>query len=236
MNAKNTVALLVSSLCLLLAAPSVHAQSMTTGAVMDQASQAAITPDQALQQLRDGNARFVSGALTQQDIRAEVAATASGQYPHTIVLSCLDSRVPVEMVFDAGIGDMFVGRVAGNIVDEHMLGSMEFGVAAAGSKLIVVMGHSSCGAVKGACDGVELGHITSLVESIQPSVEAATGDSCDSSNHEHVQAVVDHNIDRTVAEIRERSEILRDAEEAGTIRIIGAMYDLSTGVVTFHDM
>jgi carbonic anhydrase len=199
MTAKNTVTLLFSTLCLMLAAPSVSAQSMTTGAVMDQASQAAITPDQALQHLRHGNERFVAGALTQQDIRAEVAATADGQYPHTFVLSCLDSRVPVEMVFDAGIGDMFVGRVAGNIVDEHMLGSMEFGVAATGSKLIVVMGHSSCGAVKGACDGVDLGHITRLVESIQPSVEAATppGESCDSSKHEHVQAVVDHNIDRT---------------------------------------
>jgi carbonic anhydrase len=199
MTAKNTVTLLFSTLCLMLAAPSVSAQSMTTGAVMDQASQAAITPDQALQHLRHGNERFVAGALTQQDIRAEVAATADGQYPHTFVLSCLDSRVPVEMVFDAGIGDMFVGRVAGNIVDEHMLGSMEFGVAATGSKLIVVMGHCSCGAVKGACDGVDLGHITRLVESIQPSVEAATppGESCDCSNHEHVQAVVNHNIDRT---------------------------------------
>lgn len=210
---------------------------MTVGAVVDQAAQQAMTPDEALQRLVDGNARFVAGTLTQQDVRAEVAATASGQFPHSIVLSCLDSRIPVETVFDAGIGDMFVGRVAGNIVDDQMLGSMEFGAAAAGSKLIVVMGHTACGAVKGACDDVELGHITDLVEEIQPSVEAVVpdGETCDSSNHEHVTGVATHNVGRTIERIRAESEILRNLEAEGTIRIVGAMYDLSTGVVTFLD-
>lgn len=211
--------------------------SLTDGAVMTQDAQQSMSPDQALERLREGNARYVAGSLTQQDLRAEVAATATGQYPYAIVLSCLDSRVPVETVFDQGIGDLFVGRVAGNVIDDHMLGSMEFGAAVAGSRLIVVMGHTACGAVKGACDAVDVGHIADLVETIQPSVAAVVpeGETCDSSNDEHVNGVVEHNVVRTVQEIRESSEILSGLEADGTIRIVGAMYDLSTGEVTFHD-
>lgn len=228
----------VSALSLAFVASPALAQSgpgLTDGAVMNAASQQAMSPDAAIDRLRDGNARFVAGTLTQQDLRAEVMATATGQFPYAIVLSCLDSRVPVETVFDQGIGDLFVGRVAGNIVDDQMLGSMEFGTAVAGSKLIVVMGHSSCGAVKGACDAVDVGHISALVETIQPSVQAVVpeGETCSSSNPDHVHAVATHNVGRTVAEIRERSEILRDLEASGQLRIVGAMYDLATGVVTF---
>jgi carbonic anhydrase len=155
--------------------------------------------------------------------------------PAAFVLSCVDSRVPVETVFDQGIGDVFVGRVAGNIIDDQMLGSMEFATAVAGAPLILVMGHTACGAVKGACDNVDVGHVTALVRTIQPSVEAVTpeGESCSSSNSELVDAVATHNVSRTVEDIRTRSEIIRDLEARGEVRLVGAMYDLSTGVVTF---
>lgn len=163
---------------------------------------------------RTPNERFVAGALSQQDHRAEAAATAeNGQFPMGFVLACVDSRVPVEQVFDVGIGDLFVGRVAGNFVNDDMLGSVEFATA------------------------VDVGHITSLVEAIGPSVEAATseGETCSSSNPDHVQAVADHNVVRTVADIRERSEILRQREADGDLMIVSAMYDLATGTVTFHE-
>ncbi len=226
-----------AALVSLAASPALANPELSTGAVMTPEAQSSMTPDQALDRLRAGNERYVAGVLTQQDVRAEVAATASGQYPFAIVLSCLDSRVPVEQAFDQGIGDLFVGRVAGNVVDDHMLGSMEFGAAVAGARLVVVMGHTACGAVKGACDAVDVGHIGDLVETIAPSVAAVTpeGETCDSSNAELVDDVAEHTVGRTVQEIRERSEILSGLEAEGTIRIVGAMYDLSTGRVTFHD-
>lgn len=229
------VAIAAAALCVGSAA---SAQSLSTGAIIDADAQAAMTPDQALERLVEGNERFVAGALTQQDHRAEAAATAeNGQFPMGFVLACVDSRVPVEQVFDVGIGDLFVGRVAGNFVNDDMLGSMEFATAVAGAKVIVVLGHTHCGAVKGACDGVDVGHITSLVEAIGPSVEAATseGETCSSSNPDHVQAVADHNVVRTVADIRERSEILRQREADGDLMIVSAIYGLATGTVTFHE-
>ena len=143
------------------------------------------------------NARFVAGAQTHSDLRAEVAATAGGQFPTAFVLSCVDSRVPVETVFDQGIGDVFVGRVAGNVIDDQMLGSIEFATAVAGTPLIVVMGHTACGAVKGACDSVELGHVTALVKAIEPSVKAVAPEGASSKNIEQVNAVVEHNAKRT---------------------------------------
>lgn len=205
--------------------------------VMTRESQHAMTPEQALSRLRVGNERFVSGRLTCVDPRPSVRETAPGQYPFAAVLGCIDSRVPVEMVFDQGIGDLFVGRVAGNVVEEQMLGSLEFATEVAGANLVVVLGHTSCGAVMGACDQVDVGHVTALVEEIQPSVQAVTpeGRVCSSSNLELVNDIAAHNVGRTIAEMRQRSEILRNLEAAGTIRIVGAMYDVGTGRVTFME-
>jgi len=231
--------LAISGLALTTSATASETALVDMGGVIDADAQASMTPSEVLDRLREGNARYASGALTQQNHLAEASITAAeGQFPMGFVLACVDSRVPVEQVFDVGIGDLFVGRVAGNFVNDDMLGSMEFATAVAGAKVIVVLGHTSCGAVKGACDGVELGHITSLVTAIAPSVEAATpeGETCSSSNPEHVQAVSDHNVQRTVADIRERSEILRQREADGDLQIVGAMYDLASGTVSFYDI
>lgn len=210
-------------------------QSLTPGAVMTAESQTALTPQEAWQRLMDGNARFVAGAQTHSDLRAEVAATAGGQFPTAFVLSCVDSRVPVETVFDQGIGDVFVGRVAGNVIDDQMLGSIEFATAVAGTPLVVVMGHTACGAVKGACDGVDLGHVTALVKAIEPSVKAVAPDGASSKNIEQVNAVVEHNAKRTAELVREKSKIVRELEESGDVMIVAAVYDLHTGAVTVLD-
>jgi carbonic anhydrase len=235
--ASNRRSLLLAALVSLAPASALATPSLSSGAVLDAEAQAALTPDAVLERLQAGNARFVAGLQTPQDLRAEVAATASGQYPLGFVLSCVDSRVPVESVFDVGIGDVFVGRVAGNFVNDDLLGSMEFATAVAGAKVIVVLGHTACGAVKGACDNVQIGHIASLVNEIQPSVAAVTpeGETCSSSNAAHVDAIATHNVQRTIEEIRASSEILRQREADGQLRIVGGMYDLATGVVTFSE-
>lgn len=199
--------------------------------VMTREEQAALTPQDSWRRLLAGNERFVAGAPTHTDLRAQVAATADQQFPLAFVLTCVDSRVPVETVFDQSIGDVFVGRVAGNVIDEQMLGSVEFATAVAGAPLIVVMGHTSCGAVMGACDGVDLGHVTVLVKAIEPSVKAVAPEGASSANLEQVNAVAQHNAKRSAEEIRRRSEIVRDLEEAGKVMIVAAMYDLRTGEV-----
>jgi carbonic anhydrase len=193
----------------------------------------AMTPDGVLKELKSGNERFVNQTPQYRDLMAQVKDTAAGQYPSAVVLSCIDSRIPTEMVLDQGIGDIFNARVAGNIVNAEILGSMEFATAVAGAKLVVVMGHTACGAVKGACDNVELGNVTSLVTAIQPSVKSVAGDSCSSSDSKLVDSVAGHNVTRTISEIRERSEILANLEKEGKIQIVGAMYDIGTGRVTF---
>ena len=197
--------------------------------------QKAMTPDAVLKDLMDGNARFVAGESTTADTAARIKMGAEGQNPKAYILSCVDSRVPVEQVFDEGIGDIFVGRVAGNIEDVSQLGSMEFATAAAGSKLVMVLGHEACGAVKGACDHVELGNLTALLEEIEPAVDAVEGfedDQKTSKNKEFVAAVVDKNVRMTVANIRERSPVLADLEKEGKIKIVGATYSLQDGKVT----
>ncbi|QDG53051.1 carbonic anhydrase [Persicimonas caeni] len=205
--------------------------------VMTKESQTAMTPDQALQKLKEGNARYVKGEMTNRDLGAQVQATAAGQYPFAVVLGCVDSRVPHELVFDQGVGDIFSARVAGNFETEDMLGSMEFATKVAGSKVVVVMGHTSCGAVKGSCDNVQLGHISSLVEEIKPAVEDVTpeGETCSSDNTELVNKIAHRNVELTVEDVRERSEILAEMEKAGDIKIVGAMYDISTGKVEFFE-
>lgn len=203
---------------------------------LDAAAQKALTPDKVMERLMAGNKRFVEGNMLDRDLKAQVQATSGGQYPSAIVLGCVDSRVPPETVFDQGIGDIFSARVAGNIIDDHALGSIEFATAAAGSKLVVVMGHTACGAVKGACDGVELGHISSLVETIQPSVKAvnAEGETCTSKKSAVVNKVAEHNVQRTIEDMRARSKVLTDLEKSGEIKIVGAMYDVNSGEVTFR--
>jgi carbonic anhydrase len=199
------------------------------------AEQAALTPAQVLESLQHGNARFTSGKARPRDMRHEQKVTAAGQFPHAVLLSCIDSRAPAEFVFDQGLGDLFNARIAGNVANNDIVGSMEFACAAAGAKLVLVMGHTSCGAVKGACDHVQLGNLTGLLDRIQPAVEAVRNVPGDrnSKNTKFVEAVSEMNVRLTVARIRELSPILRDLEQAGKIQIVGCMYDLGTGRVQF---
>ncbi len=198
----------------------------------DAASQAAVTPDSALTLLTDGNARFVAGTPARRDYSDQIRATAGGQYPFAVVLGCIDSRVPIETVFDQGIGDIFAARVAGNIVNTELLGSMEFACRLAGSKLVVVLGHTSCGAVKGAISRAELGNLTQLVQKIDPAVDAIEGER-DENNDAYVNGVAEENVRMVIDEIRRESSVLATMEQDQEIRIVGAMYDVSTGVVSF---
>ena len=193
-----------------------------------------MTPSQVVEELKRGNERFRTQKMVSRDYLAEVRASAKGQYPAAVVLGCLDSRVPAELVFDTGIGDTFIGRIAGNVVNDDMIGSMEFGCAASGAKVILVLGHSGCGAIKGAIDDVEMGNLTGLLARIKPAITATKFDGDKSSkNPAYVDAVAQTNVAVTVANIRRRSPILEDMEKKGTISIVGAMYDLQTGKVTF---
>jgi carbonic anhydrase len=214
------------------------ARDMTTvSAVQTKASQAAMTPEQALEELREGNARFVAGKSRRLDRPAQVNATAAGQYPFAIVLSCIDSRQPSEIVFDQGIGDIFTARVAGNVLNDDILGSMEFACKVAGAKLIVVIGHSNCGAIKGAVDDIQLGNLTGLLAKIKPAIDAVPADiqPRTSKNHAFVDEVAEANVKLVMKEIRERSPILRVMLIRGEIELVGGMYDLSTGKVQFYD-
>lgn len=193
-------------------------------------SQSSMTPAAALEMLREGNARFVGGTPAQRDLSEQIEATASGQYPFAIILGCVDSRVPIEAVFDQGIGDVFAARVAGNVVGGDVLGSMEFACAVAGSKVVMVLGHTACGAVKGAISRAELGNLTGLVQKIEPAVAAVEGER-DDSNSAYVDQVAETNVRMVLDEIRARSEVLAGMEQAGDIMIVGAMYDISTGGV-----
>jgi carbonic anhydrase len=199
------------------------------------AEQAALTPAQVLESLRLGNERFASGKTKSRDMLHDQRTTVGGQYPHAVILSCIDSRAPAEIIFDAGLGDLFNARIAGNIADADLVGSMEFACAVSGAKLVLVMGHTSCGAIKGAVDHVELGNLTGLLEKIKPAVEAVhdVPGERDSKNTAFVEAVSETNVRLTVERIRELSPILRDLEKAGKIQIAGCIYDLETGRVRF---
>ena len=199
------------------------------------ASQAAITPFQAIEMLKEGNARFTSNASEKRDYQSQIAETAGGQYPFAAVVSCIDSRIPTEIIFDQGIGDIFNARIAGNFVNEDILGSLEFACKVAGAKAIVVMGHTSCGAVKGACDKAELGNLTQMLEKITPAVDAvetAEGTDRSSANAAFVDAVAAKNVELTLAKIKKNSQVLSEMIEAGEIEIIGAMYDVASGEVS----
>ena len=193
-----------------------------------------MTPDEVIQQMKAGNERFRSGKPQHRDLMREVKATAKAQYPAAIVFSCIDSRAPAELILDFGIGDIFSGRIAGNVADEDVLGSMEFACKVAGSKVVLVMGHTNCGAIKGAIDGVELGNLTALLSKIRPAVEATryTGERS-SKNYAFVDAVARENVLMTIANVRQRSPVLRELESTGSIKIAGSMYNLETGMVEF---
>jgi carbonic anhydrase len=193
-----------------------------------------MTPAQVIDELKKGNERFRTGKMVRRDYLAEQRASAKGQYPAAVVLGCLDSRVPAEIVFDTGIGDTFIGRVAGNVVNDDLLGSMEFGCAASGAKVILVLGHTACGAIKGAIDDVELGNLTGLLARIKPAITATKFEGEKSSkNYAYVDAVAETNVSLAVAAIHRRSPILEDLSKKGSIAIVGAMYDLATGVAKF---
>ena len=196
-----------------------------------------ITPEQALNILKEGNQRFVNNTKEERNLLQQVNDTRDGQWPFAVVLSCIDSRTSTELIFDLGIGDVFNARIAGNFVNEDILGSMEFACKVAGAKLIVVLGHTKCGAIKGACDHVQLGNLTTLLSKIEPAVQAETTvkENRSSANAEFVEKVAEINVRRTVQEILNRSEILREMAEQGQIGIIGGMYDVTSGVVEFYD-
>lgn len=210
---------------LVLAVPRTAAPDVLTSAL-----QSAITPDAALERFRKGNARFVAEGSTARDWPALVKGAAAGQYPFAAVLGCMDSRVPVEIVFDQALGDLFTVRVAGNVVNDDEVGSLEY-ASKSGVKLIVVLGHTRCGAVKGALDDVQFENLTGLLAKIRPAVTAA---GCtDSHDDACVTKVAEENVRRSMHEIRARSRELTQRIDRGTLRLVGAMYDVATGAVTF---
>lgn len=202
--------------------------------VLTKEQQDALTPDMVIQSFKEGNGRFMRNDLTARNHSEQVRKSTNAQFPKAIVLSCVDSRVPVEDVFDRGIGDIFVARVAGNFVNADILGSMEFACKVSGSKLILVLGHENCGAVKAAIDNVKLGNITSMLTNIIPAVEMVDYEGERSSkNSEFLHLACESNVKNTIEEIRENSPILKEMEENGAIKIVGGVYDMDNGKVTF---
>jgi carbonic anhydrase len=201
-------------------------------------TQSTMTPNKALQFLKEGNQRFQGNLKANRNLLEQVNDTSEGQFPFATILSCIDSRVSAELVFDQGLGDIFSIRIAGNFVNEDILGSMEFACKLAGTKLIVVLGHTSCGAIKGACDHARLGNLTALINKIEPAVEAveepADENLRNSKNLEFVDRVAEKNVNLTIANIRKQSPVLAEMEDKGEIKIVGAMYDISNGEVIFY--
>lgn len=194
---------------------------------LTKSKQEQISPDTALQMLKEGNSRFVQNKMISRDLQGQVKDTSTGQFPFAAILSCIDSRVPAEIVFDQGIGDIFSARVAGNIVNEDVLGSIEYACKVAGSKIVVVMGHTKCGAVTAACKNVELGNITSLLAKIKPAIDEGI-----EMNDAVVEEVVLKNIHLSLDTIRKQSPILQEMESKGLIKMTGALYDVSSGIVS----
>ena len=197
-----------------------------------------MNPLLALQELRDGNKRFIEKNQLKRDLMKQVYETSTGQFPFATVLSCIDSRVSSELIFDQGIGDIFSVRIAGNFVNEDILGSMEFACKLAGTKLVLVLGHTACGAVKGACDHARLGNLTTLINKIEPAVEAvkepADESLRNSSNIDFVNEVAEVNVNMTIEKIRSQSQVLKEMEDAGEIEILGGMYNIKTGEVEIY--
>jgi carbonic anhydrase len=229
-----------TALRLLLAAPLAFAgvgfgaPNAARAAALTKEERDKLTPDQVIEMLASGNERFRAGKMQAHDYLAQKRATAGGQYPAAAILSCIDSRAPAEIILDTGIGDTFNARIAGNIANDDLIGSLEFACAAAGAKVVLVMGHTACGAVKGAIDNVELGHLTALLDKIKPAIPATTftGDRT-SKNNAFVDAVAATNVRRTVEEVRARSSVLAGLEKDGRIKIVPSMYHLVGGRVEF---
>ena len=202
-------------------------------------TQATMTPEKSLRFLKEGNIRFQNNLKAHRNLLEQVNDTSEGQFPFATILSCIDSRVSAELVFDQGLGDIFSIRIAGNFVNSDILGSMEFGCKLAGTKLIVVLGHTSCGAIKGACDDAKLGNLTGMLAKIKPAVKAVTEPKDESkrnsSNVEFVDAVSEKNVALTIDNILKNSPVLAEMHNNGEIKIVGAMYDINTGKVNFFD-
>src|SRR5262245_14877710 len=204
------------------------------GAALTKAQRDRLTPDEIIQLMKKGNERFRSGKPTTQNYLARQRASAKGQYPAAVLLSCIDSRAPAETIMDLGIGDVFNARVAGNVANDDILGSMEFACQVAGAKVVLVMGHTACGAIKGAIDRVELGNLTGLLAKIQPAVEATTYQGERSAkNYGFVDAVARKNVELTMREIHSRSTVIAELESKGAVKIAGAMYNLETAAIDF---
>ena len=203
-------------------------------------TQATITPEIAINLLKEGNHRFLNSQPMPRVLIEQVKTTCQGQYPFATILSCIDSRVPPELLFDQGVGDIFSIRVAGNVVNEDVLGSLEFGSKACGTKLIVVLGHTGCGAIKGACSDVQLGNLTKLIYKIKPALDQVEEPYelalRNAENSEFVNKVAERNVYLSIEKIREESKILKKMEAGGEIKIVGAMYDIETGRVAFLDV
>ena len=199
--------------------------------------QAAIPPGLAIELLKEGNKRFVNNLKVNRNLLQQANETSDGQHPFAVILSCIDSRTSAELIFDQGLGDIFSVRIAGNIINEDILGSMEFGCKVAGAKIIVVLGHTKCGAVKGACDHVEMGNLTALLTKIRPAVddENTVKENRNSGNDEFVEKVSTINVKRTVHAIMERSTILKEMIDSGQIGIVGGTHNITTGEVTFYE-
>ena len=202
-------------------------------------TQDSMTPQSSLDALKQGNDRFVNGTQVARNLIAQVEETSTGQYPFATVLHCIDSRVSAEHVFDQGIGDLFSIRIAGNFVNEDILGSMEFACKLAGTKVLVVLGHTACGAVKGACDHARLGNLTALINKIEPAVDAVKTPTDsglrNASNIDFVNDVAAKNVEMTIDNIRTRSSVLSEMEANGEIKIVGGMYDIATGKVAYYE-
>jgi carbonic anhydrase len=198
-----------------------------------QETQNSLTPECALTILREGNQRFVSNLKVNRNLLQQVNETKEGQWPFATVLSCIDSRTSAELVFDQGLGDIFSVRIAGNVLNGDILGSMEFATKVAGSKLVMVLGHTRCGAIKGACAGVRMGNLTKLLKKVSPAIEAMEAKGKDLSPEELVEAVALENVRHVMGQIRESSDILADLEDSGKIKIAGGLYNIDTGIVDF---
>lgn len=200
-------------------------------------TQEKLTPELALEILKEGNERFVNNIKVNRNLLQQANETSSGQFPFAAILSCIDSRTSAELIFDQGLGDIFSIRIAGNILNDDILGSMEFACKLAGSKLIVVLGHTKCGAIAGACDNVELGHVTAMLNKVKPAIalETETKSDRNSKNKTFVENVAKNNVTVTVQQVKQQSSLLSEMEQSGKIKIIGGLYDLDTGKVTFFE-
>jgi carbonic anhydrase len=194
-----------------------------------------VTPQMALDFLKEGNERFVKNLRANRNLLEQVNDTADGQFPFAVILSCIDSRTSAELIFDQGLGDVFSARVAGNVVNEDILGSMEYSCKVAGSKLVVVVGHSRCGAVTAACQHVEMGNITTLLSKVKPAIDKVAPTVDDITSNIAVQKVADENVKVAIDEVRKKSEILAQMEKDGEIKIVGGMYDVESGEVKFFE-